>query len=77
MWPCQAGGTGPLARQCGATPASLWRRWCHHGHERECWLCPVHAKMIASGLGTCADCADRGVSTRAWLAPLRMIITGG
>jgi hypothetical protein len=76
MWPCQASGIGPGARQCGGTPASQWRRRCPHGHVRECWLCPVHAKMIASGMASCADCAGRSVTAAAWLEPVDLLLLG-
>lgn len=77
MHPCQATGTGPHAVACGATPASLWRRSCANGHERDCWLCPAHARLLATSLGQCADCAGRGAAgVRAVIAPVELLLAG-
>jgi hypothetical protein len=76
MAPCQATGIGTGAICCGATPASLWRRWCFNGHEREVRLCGVHAKMITAGMARCDDCARRGVICAATLAPVDLLLLG-
>jgi hypothetical protein len=58
-YPCGA-LTAPET-ECGATPASLYRRGCGVlSHTREVWLCPVHASMAACGGAICRDCALRG-----------------
>lgn len=45
---------------CGATPASLYRRTCGVAeHDREIWLCPVHAALAVSGGAICRECASR------------------
>jgi hypothetical protein len=77
MWPCEASGTGLAARKCGATPASLWRRSCRNGHSRDVRLCPSHAQLITSGLGACAECADRGAAAAAFLAPVDLVFVPG
>ena len=69
----QPGGGGPV---CGITPASRWRRWCFAGHERDCWLCGVHAKMAAAGFASCDDCAGRGLAAPAWVTPVDLIMLG-
>lgn len=74
MWPCEASGTGLAAQMCGATPASLWRRSCHNGHSREVRLCPAHAQLITSGMGACAECADRGFGAQAFLTPVELLL---
>jgi len=74
MHPCQAKGIGPGAIECGATPASYWRRWCLNQHQRDCWLCPVHAQMVAAGTSWCSDCAARGVAGTAYLKPLDLLL---
>lgn len=76
MHPCEASGTGLAARKCGATPASLWRRFCHNGHSREVRLCPSHAALITRGMGACTECADRGFAARAFLAPVDLLLLG-
>ena len=76
MHGCEAHGIGTGAVCCGATPASLWRRRCFNRHERQCWLCGVHAKMITAGLARCDDCASRGVAAVAWLAPVDLLLAG-
>jgi hypothetical protein len=74
MHPCQAGGTGPHAATCGATPASLWRRYCANGHSREVRLCGSHAALITRGLGSCAECAGRGVAAVAMISPVELLL---
>jgi hypothetical protein len=54
-YPCQAKAGAPL-RECGATPAALFRRVCAHQHLRDVWLCPTHT-AAARLLGTCDRCA--------------------
>jgi hypothetical protein len=76
MHPCEAAGTGPGAQQCGATPASLWRRYCANGHSREVWLCGTHAAVITRGMGACADCADRGTAAAAMITPVDLLWCG-
>jgi hypothetical protein len=76
MHPCEATGTGPFAVQCGATPASLWRRWCANGHSREVRLCGTHAAVITRGMGACADCAARGATAPAMLEPADLLLLG-
>lgn len=73
-YPCQATGTGPHAVTCGATPASVWRRFCHNGHSREVRLCGSHAALITRGLGSCAECASRGFDERAFLTPVELLL---
>ena len=47
--------------ECGATPASLYRRSCGVvEHTREVWLCPVHVTMVAASMAICRECARRG-----------------
>lgn len=75
MAPCQAAGIGTGA-VCGATPASLWRRTCANAHERDCWLCGIHAKMTAAGMARCDDCARRGVICAAALEPVDLLLLG-
>jgi hypothetical protein len=60
MHPCQAGGIGAGAQACGATPASLWRRYCRWGHSRRVRLCGSHALLITLGRGACSECVARG-----------------
>jgi hypothetical protein len=74
--PCVAGGVGPGAQLCGATPASLWERYCENGHSRECRLCPSHALLIARGNGACSECLAKGVDGRALLRPVDLILLG-
>jgi hypothetical protein len=76
MHPCQASGTGPHAQVCGATPASVWERYCVNGHSRDVRLCPSHAFVIASGQGACCECADKGTSSQALLRPKDLILLG-
>lgn len=46
-------------KDCGATPALLYRRVCFHGHARNLWLCQPHEAMTARhGLAACRDCAE-------------------
>lgn len=46
--------------ECGATPASLYRRECGvAGHSREIWVCPVHAMYVGAGMAICRECAGR------------------
>jgi hypothetical protein len=75
-FPCQAGGIGPGAIQCGATPSSRWERYCDNGHTREVRLCPSHAVLIAKGYGACTECLDKGTSAAAKLRPLDLILLG-
>jgi hypothetical protein len=75
-YPCQAKGTGAHTMVCGATPSSLWERYCRNGHSREVRLCPSHANLIARGYGACSDCIERGVSTEALLRPKDLILLG-
>jgi hypothetical protein len=59
MEPCSAVVAPRI--ECGATPASLYRRYCTvPSHERKIWLCPVHASVVASNGSICRDCAERG-----------------
>ena len=59
MWPCSA-ITAP-AIECGVTPASRYRRYCGvTSHERDIWLCPVHAMIVACGGSACRECVARG-----------------
>jgi hypothetical protein len=71
--PCEAAGTGPGARACGATPAGLWRRSCGNRHSRSVRLCGSHAALSTIGLVACAECAARGVAAAARLEPLDLI----
>jgi hypothetical protein len=74
--PCEASGIGPGSVACGATPASEWERYCLNGHTRQVRLCGIHAAMITSGGGQCADCADRGAVSMAMLRPLDLLLAG-
>ena len=77
--PCQAEGIGPGAVQCGAAPASRWRRRCLvvPSHVRDCWLCGTHAKMITGlGRGRCGECAAHGVSSQCVAEPLDLLLLG-
>jgi hypothetical protein len=51
-------------RECGVTPAQLYRVTCAHRHSRDVWLCGVDAavtsKAAASGMAACRECASRG-----------------
>jgi hypothetical protein len=59
MNPCSA-KVSPVV-ECGATPSSLYRVYCLvPSHEREVWLCPVHAAISACGGSICRVCADNG-----------------
>jgi hypothetical protein len=47
--------------ECGATPASLYQRFCGvTGHDRDIWLCPVHATLAICGGAICQECAKAG-----------------
>ena len=47
--------------ECGATPASLYLRYCTvPSHARKVWLCPVHASLVSIGGSICRECASRG-----------------
>lgn len=74
MHPCKAGGIGPHAIECGATPASLWQRYCDNGHTRDVHLCGSHANLIAQGRGQCRECEDKGVTVVAKLRPLKLLL---
>jgi hypothetical protein len=77
MHPCEAGGTGPGAQRCGATPASLWHRSCGTpGHDRDVWLCGSHAALVTRGNGACRECLDRGVTVAAVLSPADLLLAG-
>lgn len=77
MHPCQAGGVGAGATACGATPASLWRRYCRNGHSRQVRLCGSHALLITLGRGACADCIARGAGdVPAELEPVDLLLAG-
>lgn len=59
MYPCGAIVAPKI--ECGATPASLYLRVCGVvGHEREVWLCPIHATMAVCGGAICQECAKAG-----------------
>jgi hypothetical protein len=59
MEPCSA-RISPIL-ECGATPASLYSRYCTvPSHERKIWLCPIHAAIVATGGSICRECADAG-----------------
>jgi hypothetical protein len=75
-WPCTAGGIGPHAQECGATPAGLWERYCDNGHARKVHLCGSHALLITRGFGRCADCSDRGVTCAAKIRPVDLPLAG-
>lgn len=63
MWPCSAFVMPEI--ECGATPASKYRRRCGvESHAKLIWLCPVHAAIVACGGSICKDCAQRGGITR-------------
>jgi hypothetical protein len=60
MHPCAA-WMDQQGRECGATPALLFRRVCLHGHARDVFLCAVHEAMVGrAGAGSCRDCAGLG-----------------
>lgn len=60
--PCSA-IVAPETR-CGGNPTSLYQRVCGViGHDRNVWLCPVHAALAACGMAICSECAARGGST--------------
>jgi hypothetical protein len=60
MHPCAAWMDAD-ARDCGATPAWLYRRVCVHGHIRDVWLCTTHEALVSrTGGASCRDCADLG-----------------
>jgi len=75
-YPCQAKGVGPHAIECGATPSSLWERYCRNGHIREVRLCPSHALIIARGFGVCTQCIERGITSEALLRPKDLVLLG-
>jgi hypothetical protein len=59
MQPCSA-VVAPRV-ECGATPASLYKRYCTvPSHESDIWLCPVHASVVAANGSMCRVCAERG-----------------
>jgi hypothetical protein len=74
--PCEAGGIGPHASLCGATPASVWRRRCGNGHERDVRLCGQHASLISQTPQACRDCLDRGVACVAVILPVDLLLLG-
>ena len=76
MHPCEAKGVGTHVMLCGATPASLWERYCQNGHSRLVRLCPSHANTMAMGYGLCAECIDHGTSSPALLRPKDLILLG-
>jgi hypothetical protein len=76
MEPCRAGGTGPGAQECGATPASLWLRYCLNNHRRRVRLCGTHAAMTTRGLVACTECLDKGTSAQAMISPADLILLG-
>jgi hypothetical protein len=63
-YPCSAVVAPPahgFAIECGATPASMYRRYCTTpSHERVIWLCPVHASVVAANASICRECAEMG-----------------
>jgi hypothetical protein len=75
-YPCQAKGVGPHVMVCGATPASLWERYCNNGHSRDVRLCPSHAVIFARGNGACSECLDKGTTCVAQLRPKDLILLG-
>lgn len=75
-YPCVAGGIGTGATLCGATPASLWERYCENGHSRECRLCSSHALLIAQGRGACSECLEKGIDGQALLRPVDLVLLG-
>lgn len=59
-YPCSA-VVAPRGVECGATPASLYKRYCTvPSHERIIWLCPVHASVVAANASICRECAAMG-----------------
>jgi hypothetical protein len=75
MYPCSA--IIAPETECGATPASLYRRTCGViSHARNVWLCPVHAAIAACGGAMCQECARAGGIVTARLVrlsePVRM-----
>jgi hypothetical protein len=59
MQPCSAVVAPRI--ECGATPASLYRRYCTvPSHERIIWLCAVHASVVVCNASVCRECADVG-----------------
>jgi hypothetical protein len=76
QWPCTAKGTGLGAEQCGATPASVWRRFCANGHSREVRMCGSHAALAAAGMVACTECIDKGTHCLAQLVPVDLVLLG-
>jgi hypothetical protein len=69
MTPCSA-ITGPDTT-CGATPVSLYQRYCTvPSHARKIWICPVHVMLAAANAATCRECAARGGSSPVLLQRL-------
>jgi hypothetical protein len=60
MHPCAA-RPDETGRDCGATPAWLYRRVCAHGHIRDVWLCNTHEALVSqTGGASCRDCMGLG-----------------
>lgn len=58
MHPCAA-RPDQTGRDCGATPAWLYRRVCAHNHTRDVWLCTTHEALASrTGGASCRDCAE-------------------
>jgi hypothetical protein len=58
-YPC--GAIVDVDVECGATPASMYQRACGVvGHDRNIWLCPVHATLAICGGAICQECAKAG-----------------
>lgn len=74
MFPCVAGGIGPFATTCGATPASLWRRTCRNKHEALVRLCGNHALLIARAHGMCRVCSDHGFAVAITIEPVEILL---
>jgi hypothetical protein len=68
-WPCAA-YLEQAGRECGATPALLFRRVCAHGHARDVLLCGTHEKG-AGRIAVCRDCA--GLRDGAHPCPVALI----
>jgi hypothetical protein len=76
-WPCTATGLPPHEQPCGATPASLWRRWCPNGHSDRVRLCGTHAALVTLGCCRCRPCAERGAGfVPASIAPVDLVLLG-
>lgn len=74
--PCSAAIS--VEDECGATPASLYRRSCGVlSHTRQVWLCPVHATMAGMGNAICRECIRRGGISLVRLERLSMPVRLG